>query len=315
MEVFAELGMMGIPVSNVEVACASHSRAVLMAADWVAAGVAEMILVVGVEKMPRGAVPMGDRTEMPYKYLTGILPMPAVYALPARRHMHDYGTKPEHFGKAAERAHRNGSLNPNATYQERYTLEEIMNSRLIAYPITMLMCSANADGAAATVVCSKERARKYTTRPVYLAGWAAGTPRYVKGDTNLLGEGPTELLGKKVYEMSGIGPESVNLLQMHDAFSIEEVFVLEDLGFCPRGEGGRFIWEGNTEIGGKLPINTDGGLVSCGHPIGATGGRMVAEISWQLRGMAGKRQVPNQPKVGLLHNQGRGGSNVMMFKT
>jgi len=134
----------------------------------------------------------------------------------------------------------------------------------------------------------------------------------VKGESSL-SEGPTEHLGKMVYEMSGIGPESVDVTQMHDAFSPGEIFTLEELGFCPHGEGGPFVWEGNTEIGGKIPVNTDGGLVSCGHPIGATGGRMIAEICWQLRGTAGKRQVPGDPTTGLIQNQGIGGTNVMMF--
>ena len=315
-ECFARLGMTGIPVTNVEVACASHTRGVMMAADMISAGAYDMALVIGVEKMPRGMVPMkGDRRDTPYALMTGIMPMPGIYSLQARRHMHDYRTKPEHFGKIAEKNHRNGSLNPNATYREVFTLEQVMSSRMIADPITMLMCSANADGATATVVCSKEKAKRYTTRPMLMVGWAGGTPMYVKGESaGGMAEGPTAYLGKKVYEMSGIGPEEVKVAQMHDAFTPGELFTTEELGLCPHGEGGPFVWEGNTEIGGKIPINTDGGLTSCGHPIGATGGRMIAELCWQLRGTAGERQVPGNPQVALLHNQGLGGTNVMMFK-
>ena len=310
---FAELGMTGIPVTNVEVACASQSRGVMLAADMIAAGAYDLALVIGIEKMPRGMVPiLGEQSDMSYPFLMGLMPMPGAYAMMAQRHMHTYGTKREHFAKAAEKAHRNGSLNPNATYREVYTLEEILNSRMIADPITLYMCSANADGATATVVCSKERAKRYTTKPMLLVGWAGGTPIYEKGEGGLA-EGPTELLGHKVYEMSGLGPEDVDVMQVHDAFSPGEIFALEDLGFCAKGEGGPFVWEGNTEINGKIPVNTDGGLVSCGHPIGATGGRMIAELSWQLRGLAGDRQVKD-PKVALLHNQGLGGTNVMMFK-
>jgi acetyl-CoA C-acetyltransferase len=310
---FGELGMTGIPVTNVELACASQSRGVMLAADMIAAGVYDMAMVIGVEKMPRGMVPiLGDAGDMPYPFLMGLMPMPGAYAMMAQRHMHLYGTKREHFAKAAEKGHRNGSLNPNATYQDVYTLDEVMSSRLIADPITLYMCSANADGATATVVCSKQRAKKYTTKPVLLTGWAGGTPMYVKGGS-MLAEGPTEVLGHKVYEMSGMGPEDVNVMQVHDAFSPGEVFAVEELGFCTKGEGGSFVWEGNTEINGKIPVNTDGGLVSCGHPIGATGGRMIAELCWQLREQAGPRQVKNQ-KVALLHNQGLGGTNVMIFK-
>jgi len=315
MDCFAELGMTGIPVTNVEVACASQSRGVLLAAEMIAAGAYDVALVIGIEKMPRGMVPsIGDLGDMPYRFLTGIMPMPGEYAMQAREHMHLYGTKIEHFAKAAEKAHRNGSLNPNATYQEVFSLEEIMNSRMIADPITMLMCSANADGATATVVCSTKKARQHTTKPVLLVGWAAGTPMYVKGESVSLAEGPTKYLARKVYEMSGLAPEDVDVSQVHDAFSPGEIFIVEDLGFCPKGDGGPFVWEGNTEIGGKIPVNTDGGLVSCGHPLGATGGRMIAELCWQLRGTAGPRQVPGKPKVALLHNQGLGGTNVMMFK-
>ena len=137
---------------------------------------------------------------------------------------------------------------------------------------------------------------------------------YVKGEHTSLEEGPTEYLGKKVYEMSGIGPEDVDVVQVHDAFSPGEIFAIEELGFCAYGEGGPFVWEGNTEIDGKIPVNTDGGLASCGHPIGATGGRMIAELYWQLQGIAVQRQVPGNPKVALLHNQGLGGTNVMMLK-
>jgi len=313
MECFAQLGMTGIPVTNVEVACASQTRGVVLAADLIAAGAYDMALVIGVEKMPRGMVPTGDINEMPYMFRVGIMPMPGIYAMQCQRHMYQYGTKPEHFAKAAEKTHRNGSLNPNATYQDVFTLEQIMGSRMIADPITMLMCSANGDGATATVICSREKARKYTNKPVRLVGWAAGNPAYSEHESSALAEGPTEALGRKVYEMSGIGPRDVNVVQLHDAFSPAEIFTIEELGLCPEGEGGPFVWEGNTEIDGRLPVNTDGGLVSCGHPIGATGGRMIAELSWQLRGTAGKRQVPGNPTAALLQNQGIGGANVMMF--
>ena len=315
MDCFSQLGMTGIPVTNIEVACASHSRSVMMAADLISAGAYDLALVIGVEKMPKGMVPIiGDKSDMSIGFLAGIMPMPGAYAMMAQRHMHLYGTEIKHFAKAAEKAHRNASLNLNATYREVYSLEEIMNSRMVADPITMLMCSANANGATATVVCSKEKAKQYSSNPLMLIGWAGGNPMYLKGHEGDLSEGPTEFLGKKVYESTGVGPEDVDIVQLHDAFSPGEIFTMEELGFCSHGEGGPFVWEGNTEINGKIPVNTDGGLVSCGHPIGATGGRMIAEICHQLRGDAGQRQIPGNPKIGLLHNQGWGGTNVMIFK-
>jgi acetyl-CoA acetyltransferase len=314
LHTFSELGMTGIPITNVEVACASSSRGVILGADLIAAGAYDMCMVIGVEKMPRGMVPglVGDISDASYEHILGLVVMPGTYSMMANRHSYLYGTKREHFAQAAVKAHRNGSLNPLATYQEVYTLEEVMNARMIADPITVYMCSANCDGASAVILCSKEKAKQYTAKPVLLVGWAQGTPIYHQGDA-ALSEGPTELLAQKAYEMAGVGPEDIDVAQIHDAFSPGEIFSAEKLGFCPEGEGGPFIWEGNTEINGKIPINTDGGLVSCGHPIGATGGRMITELTWQLRGQAGPRQVEN-PKVALLQNAGLGGMNVMIFK-
>lgn len=311
--VFGELGITSIPVTNIEVACASQTRGVLLAAELIAAGVYDTAMVIGVERMPRGMVPMGDDpSDFAYEARLGLLMATTHYALRINRHMQLYGTKREHVAKIAVKEHRNSSLNPNATYRDVYTLEEVLNSRMIADPITMYMCSANADGATATIVCSKRKARHYTTKPIRLVGWAAGSPPYEK-DEPTLHEAPVSILGKKTYEMAGIGPKDVSVVQCHDAFSPGEIFHLEDLGLCPKGEAGPFIWEGNTEIAGKLPVNTDGGLVGRGHPIGATGGAMIAELVRQLRGQAGERQVKD-PKVALLHNEGEGGANVMMFK-
>ena len=188
-----------------------------------------------------------------------------------------------------------------------------MNSRMIADPITLYQCSANADGATATIVCSAEKAKQYTTNPIFLCGWAGGAPMYTKGEAALLLEGPVDMLGQKAHAMSGLGPKDVDVVQVHDAFSPGEIIVIEQLGLCPIGEGGPFVWEGNTKVGGKLPVNTDGGLVSCGHPIGATGGRMIFELVSQLRGLAGPRQI-NGPKVAMLENAGIGGVTVEMFK-
>lgn len=307
------LRITGIPITNVEVACASHTRSVVLAAELISAGAYDTAMVIGIEKLPRGLVPVGgDPSDYNYDARMGLILAPGAYATRANRHMHLYGTKSEHFAQAAVKAHRNGSLNPNATYQDVYTLDEVLNSRLVADPITLYMCSANADGATVTVLCSKEKAKHYTTSPILLAGWAAGSAVYTGGEPTLA-EADEEHLAKKVYEMAGLGPQDVHVAQVHDAFSPAEIFVIEDLGFCSRGEGGPFVWEGNTEIGGKIPVNTDGGLVSCGHPIGATGGRMIAELVWQLRGQAGPRQL-NNPKVAMLHNDGVGGVNMMIFK-
>lgn len=309
METFAELGMTGIPVTNVEVACASSSRGVMLAAEMIAAGVYDLCLVIGVEKMQRGLIQLGGEPD--YADLMGLRVMPGAYALKARKHMELYGTKREHFARVSVKAHRNGCLYPYGQYQQAMTLEEVMNSRMIADPITLYECSPTSDGASAVVVCSKKKARQYTTQPVLLVGWAGGTPQYVKGEVE--SEGPTVMLAEKAYHMAGVGPQDIDVAQVHDAFSPGEVLTVEELGFCPEGKGGPFVWEGNTEINGKIPVNTDGGLLSRGHPIGATGGAMIAEITWQLRGQAGARQAKDA-KVALLHNAGLGGMNVMIFR-
>ena len=317
MNIFNALGIYTIPVTNVECACASATRGVLLAAELISGGASDMILVVGVERMPHGMVPlvgeMPDPKDLSLDLLLGLMPMPGAYSLMAQRHMALYGTKPEHWGKCAEKSHRYGSLNPNAVYQKVFTMDEIMNSRMIADPITLYMCSANANGATAAVVCSPEKAKQYTSKPSTLAGWAGAMPKY-DPDHPDFEDCDVKYATKQAYEMAGLGPEDMQVCQLHDAFSPGEILVIEKLGLCPEGEGGPFVWEGNTEIEGKIPVNTDGGLVSAGHPIGATGIRMIAEISWQMRGMADKRQISTPPKAGILDNAGLGGGNVMILK-
>ena len=313
--VFGPLGLTGIPITRVESACASHSRGVFLAAELIAGGAYDIAMVIGVEKMPRGLVPAGpvDPAAISYEGRMGLATAPGGYAEKATRHMGLYGSKQEHFARVAVKEHQNASLNPYATYRDIYTLEEILNSRPIAYPVTLYMSSANTDGAAATVLCSMKKARQYTANPVRLVGWGNVSPLHVKGEP-VAEVGPIDVAARKAYEMSGIGPEDVDIVQLHNAFSICEIVNLELMGLVPKGEGHNFVWEGNTDITGKLPVNTDGGLVGRGHPIGATGGAMMAELVWQLRGQAGVRQVPKKPKTALLENDGAGGSCVKILK-
>ena len=313
LRTFGEVGLTGIPITNVELACASSSRAAMLAADAISGGIYDLAMVIGVEKMERGLLSGVGGAEGGYQAKMGIALMPALYALMAQRHMHLYGTKHEHFAQVSVKSHRNGSLNPNAQYQKPLTLEDVLNSRMIADPITLYECSPTTDGASAVILASEKKAKQYTKSPVFMDTWAGGTPQYVRGESDFL-EGPNTMLAQRVYEKAGIGPEDVDVVQVHDAFSPGEVFLVEELGFCPHGEGGPFVWEGNTEINGRLPINTDGGLLSRGHPIGATGGAMITELTLQLRGQAGARQVKGA-KTALMHNAGIGGVNVIAFKT
>jgi acetyl-CoA acetyltransferase len=306
---FGQLGMTGIPVTNVELACASSSRGALLAAELISGGVYDCVMTIGVEKMQRGLV--DSATDKGYAARMGLGVMPAVYALMARRHMYLHGTKAEHFAMSAVKAHHNGALNPFAQYQKETTLEEVMASRTIADPITLFMCCPTSDGASATILASEEFARRYTTHPVFVTGWAGGTPMYVGGEADQA-EGPTAVLARKAYTMSGAGPDDIDVVQLHDACSPGEIMTIEELGLCAEGEGGPFVFEGNTALGGKIPVNTDGGLNSRGHPMGASGGAMLTELTRQLRGQAGPRQV-DDAKVALLQNAGIGGMNVMVL--
>lgn len=314
-EVVGELGQPGILIDNVEKACASSSTAVRVATWVVGAGLYDVVLCVGVEKMQRGLLgAVWDPSQASYIQLMGMAIMPGVYAMRAMRHMKEYGSTREHFAQVSVKSHRNATMNPYAQYQQAMTLEEVLNSRMICDPLTLYQCSPTTDGASACIVCAKSVAQRFRGKPVTIAGWSSGTPEYspvgVGGD---VAEGFIARLAKEAYERAGVGPQDVKVCQVHDAFSPGEVFAAEELEFCPIGEGGRYIWEGQTDIGGEHPINTDGGLESRGHPMGATGIAQVTEIVHQLRGEAGQRQIPGNPKVGLTHNVGVGGCNILVF--
>ena len=320
--VFYSLAKTGIPITRVDIACASASRGAQLGAYLIEAGAVDTCLVIGVEHMPRGMVPMhidpqalSPGHEMLHDFMMGLITLPGSYAYKAVRYMHLYGTKPEYFAQVSVKNHKNSCLNPNAMYQKGISIEEVLNSRMISYPLTLYQCCANSSGSAAVILCSEKKARQYTDKPVFLTGWGAASLKYDRHDPveTSLSEGNTESAARKAYEKAGIGPEEVNLAQVHDAFSIGEILQIEALGFCPKGEGAALTCEGNTAIDGKIPVNTDGGLIGCGHPIGASGCRMIAEIYWQLRGQAGSRQVKNH-RVGLLQNSGLGATNVMVFQ-
>jgi benzoylsuccinyl-CoA thiolase BbsB subunit len=318
LSVVSEMGQTGIPVINIEMACGSSTSAFREAYLNVANGVYDTALVVGFEKMQRGMLQISEQAS--YQTVMGLSVMPATYALQAQRYMADYGAKPEMFAQVSVKSHRNGAMNPYAQYQKETTLEEVMNSRMIADPITLLQCSPTTDGAAAVVICAAEKAAKYgARRSMTVAGWATGSGKFQshgEGDGDAeTNTGEVTRLANIAFKRAGVGPEDVDVTQVHDAFSPGEVFTIEGLGLVKQGEGARAVWEGRTEITGDLPVNTDGGLLSRGHPIGATGAAMVTEIFRQLTGEAGPRQVKEgKAKVGLIHNAGIGGVNILVFK-
>ena len=301
--VLAAAGFFGIPIINVENACSSGSTALRSACLEVASGNCDVALALGVEKLfcdntARSAEAMASGT--PYAKF-GFM-FPALYAMNLKKWMTKYGITQRQFAKVAVKNSKNGSLNPNAQFRKPLTIDEVLNSRVIAYPLTLYMCSTMGDGAAAAIVCSRQTARKYTAR--HLIEVAAC--ELVSG-TVTLPDQPHEPLETRAaalaYKKAGIGPEDVNVAEVHDGMAPAELMIYEELGLCQAGESGSMIDEGKTDITGPVPVNPSGGLAAKGHPVAATGLAQVAEIVWQLRGEAGGRQVKN-PKVGLTENAG-----------
>ena len=221
------------------------------------------------------------------------------YANLARAHMARYGTTREQFARIAAKNHTNGSLNPHAQFQTPRTMEDILAAPLIAEPLTRMMCSPIGDGAAAVVITTVEKARQLTAKPVFVRASIVSSSEEHTADA----PGIVTKAAQKAYKMAGIGPEEVHVVEVHDATAPAELIVYEELGLCRAGEGGKMIDDGVTKLGGRVPVNPSGGLLAKGHPVGATGVAQISEIFWQLRGEAGKRQVPGA-KVGLTENGG-----------
>jgi len=304
--VLREIGITKIPITRVENGCATASCAFREAWYKVATGACDVALAFGVEQMT--VVDSGKMlsvfTGRQYPELSGDMGFtaPGIFALMAKRHMEEFGTTREQLAMVAVKNRKYGAANPDAQLTAPVTVDEVLNARMICDPLTLPQCCPRGDGAAAVILASKEKAKQYTSRPVYVAasiqvsGSYPQDQSYTYFDTDARG-------AKAAYEMAGLGPEDMDLAEVHDCFSMAEITHYEDLGFCKKGEGGRFIQEGQSDIGGKIPVNTSGGLLSKGHVIGATGISQINEVVKQLRGQAGKRQVPGA-KVGLQHNAG-----------
>ncbi len=324
--VLREMGIGGIPIINTENACASSSTALHLAWLYVASGLYDVALALGVEKLyhedkRRSFQAIGAAVDVEaMRQLVEMMAASApkregsdggegagekrsmfmdLYAMAARAHMARYGTTKEQFARVAVKNHYHGSLNPHAQYRERYTLEEILASPLVTEPLTRLMCSPIGDGAAAAVLVAADASRRYTRKPVLIRASVVGS-----GQDHAPGEpGISERLSRRAYEMAGVSPRDLDVAEVHDATAPAELMLYEELGFCAPGEGGKLIETGFTELTGPLPVNTSGGLISKGHPVGATGVSQVCEIFWQLRGECGDRQVAGA-KLGLCENGG-----------
>jgi len=301
--VLRPLGMTGIPIVNCENACSSGATAFREAYFAVAHGIYDRVLVIGIDKLSMlgGGVLPGQPED--WEVEVG-LTMPALYAMRARRYMHEYGVTREQLSKVSVKARAYGAINPYAQYQKPVTIDEVMNARLVADPFSLLHCCPTGDGAAALVLCAKPVA-KGSKKPVWVAATELTSGRYVTGFREMTVAEITARGAKELYEETGIGPQDIDVAEVHDAFAIAELMYYEALGFCQRGEAISLLESGATSKGGRIPVNPSGGLLSKGHPVGATGAAQLVEIVWHLRGEAGARQADGA-KTGMAHCTGGG---------
>ncbi len=302
------LGMNSQPTYLTEAACGSGSAAIRTAYSLIKAGLHDVVAVVGIQKMLELSTPeilalMGRVGDVQWESGFGIT-FPGYYALFARRHMHNYGTTEEQLAKVAVKAHHYGAMNPKAMFQKEITLEKALGSRPVASPLKLFDCCANADGSACVILAKEDLARKITDTPVWIEGIASASAPISVIRREYVDRIPSAIIAaKEAYKQAGVGPDDIDVADVHDCFTIAEIMAYENLGFCEIGEGGKLIDEEQTYIGGKIPVNVDGGLKAKGHPVGATGVSMTTEIVKQLRGDAGKRQVDGA-EIGLTHNVG-----------
>src|SRR5881394_66512 len=298
--------------------CASGTVGIRYAYAFIAAGLADLVMVLGVEKLtaPTGEeaiLNMGTGVDREWEAPFG-LTAPPCFALAAQRHMAAYGTTDEQLALVGVKNHTHASKNPNAHFNKGATLEQVLGSRMIASPLRLFMCSPITDGAAAVMVASEERARALTDTPV----WIRGSGQALDGFT--LSSLPEDYAhwpamkraAKAAYGAAGVGPADVDVAEVHDCFAIAELIAYEELGFCAKGEAGPFVAAGRSDYGGEVVVNPRGGLIGCGHPLGATGVAQAAEIFVQLRDEAGARQVP-AAAIGLTHNNSGMGEHVVMI--
>lgn len=307
-KVLMQGGLTGMPILNVENACASGASAVLGIVQAIRSGAAEIGIAIGAEKLSSpggGFLPtVADDLDSSMGRV-----MPAAFAMQARLHMERHGTTARQMAMVAVKNRRNAMGNPRCHMRKEVSVEEVLAAPMIADPLTRLSCCPISDGAAAIVIASANVARKYNAKPIRIAAsvLVSGlrTPHGIVDDKSEM----SIRASRKAYEQAGIGPKDVDVCEMHDPFTIAEIIHYEDLGFCAPGEGGSFVEEGRSAIGGEVAVSPSGGLLAKGHPLGATGVAQIAELYWQLRGMAGDCQVPGA-RIGLAHTVGGGVSRL-----
>jgi len=314
--ILAQIGLTGIPITNIETACSSGGSALKLAVQSVASGEFDTVLALGVEKAGSGYLALNSYPM--WQHLSGLGIPPVQLGLTATRYMIDYGATPLHFAKTVVKNRKHASLNPNAIHQKPTTMERALNARMICYPFSVLMLASPCEGAAAVVITSKDNAHKFNSIPVTVAAACTGVAQYgtdfcgmssgfETDSTRIRNPEVTTVLSRQAYKIAGIGPEDLDLLELNDSTAASEIILLEELGICDPGEGIRWVDEGKTEIGGDIAVSTSGGLLGMGEPVGAVGVGQAIEIVTQLREQAGIRQVPGA-RVGMCQSAGAGGN-------
>ena len=310
------VGLSPKPAFRTEGACASSSVALRAALFSVASGIYDIVLVGGVEKMTHVSTTgvteiLAMASDFPFEQWHGIS-FPGIFGMMAVDHMHRYGTTEEQLAKVAVKNHDHGVLNPKAHFQRRITVSEVLSSQPVAWPLKLYDCCPRSDGAACIILASPRVAKNFTDTPVNIIGSGhAQDTLSLSGRENFSSMQVTRLASHEAYSMAKIKPQQVDVAEVHDCFTIAEIIAYEDLGFCNAGEGGKFIEEGQTKLGGRIPVNTSGGLKAKGHPVGATGIAQACEIYLQLTNQAGKRQVSGA-EIGLTENVGGAASTGLV---
>jgi len=305
------------PTFFVESLCASSSSGLRVAYSLIKSGLHDVVAVIGFQKMSEltsaeAAERMGRSGDVMWESPFG-LSMPAAFAMFASAHMAEYGTTEEQMAKVRLKNSICGALNEKAVFQKQITVEEVMNSQMIVSPLKMLDCCANADGAGVLIVANRDIAKKITDKPIWIHGLGASTSSCTLSGREIYSSiACTGSAAQRAYDMAGIGPEDIDVAEVHDCFTITEIINYEDLGFAKPGEGTKLLEDGETYPNGHIPVNPDGGLLSKGHPIGATGAGQIRTIVKQLRGECGKTQVDGS-RIGLVHNLG--GPGIYCFVT
>lgn len=309
-------GLVPVPSTRVEGACASGALALRQAMITVASGINDFVVAAGIEKMTdvlsgvaTGA--LATAADQEWEVYAGAT-FPGLYALMARRHMYEFGTTEEQMAMVAVKNHQNACYNPCAQYHMEVTVESVLNSSPVTLPLKLLDCSPITDGAACVILAPAEKARKFNDTPILITGTGQASDNIsLHSRPSLTSLRATVEAANTAYKMAGVGPGDIDLAEVHDCFTIAELMAIEDLGFCEKGKGGKVTQEGETAIGGRIPINTSGGLKGKGHPVGATGIAQAVEIVQQLLGEAGKRQVEGA-EIGMAHNVGGTGGTAVV---